>query len=180
MTTKKINWRNSEARNILLADVEDGALKENVLVEDAWEFYKHLPAFSEVPFGQFKKQLKAHRDQVCIRKERLGDEEAALKQFKKLNPRKTHNNKGEPVFDMMPGKMLLRKDIEEGKHLEMTVNDFYNSRKEYTCITKSKFKERVHQEKRRKKYFHYLKTKTSEEKKEKKDRRRDMEWTKKA
>ena len=178
MAKKNINWRNSEARKILLADVEEGQLPGKVSVEDAWEFYKHLPAFSEVPINQFKKQLNAHRDQVRTRKERLGDEEAALKQFKKLNPPKTHNNKGEVVFDMTPGKMVLRKDIEEGKHLGMTMSDFYNSRKEYTCITKRKFKERVHQETRRKKFIHYLTTKTAEEKKEKKDRRREMAWTK--
>ena len=101
-----------------------------------------------------------------------------MKQFKKLNPPKTHNNKGEVVFDMTPGKMVLRKDIEEGKHLGMTMSDFYNSRKEYTCITRSKFKERVPQEIQRKKFIHYLATKTAEEKKEKKDRRREMAWTK--
>ena len=54
----------------------------------------------------------------------------------------------------MPGKMVLRKDIEEGKHLEMTMNNFYNSRKEYTCITKSKFKEQVHQETQQKNLSH--------------------------
>ena len=65
-----------------------------------------------------------------------------------------------------------------GMRLAETMNNFYNSRKEYTCITRSKFKERVHQEIRRKKFIHYLATKTAEEKKEKKDRRREMAWTK--
>ena len=174
---KNIDWRKSEARKILLADVEEGALQEEVLVEDAWEFYKQLPAFSKVPIHQFKKQLKAHREQVRIRKERLGDEEAALKQFRELNPRKTHNNKGEPVFDMMPAKTLLRQDIAEGKQLEMSLKKFYKSRKEYTYITKNKFKEQVYQEERRQKFNNYRKAKPAEEK-EKTDQRREMAWMK--
>ena len=141
----------------------------------AWQFYKQLDGFSNVPFAQFKKQLTAHQSQVRVRKERLGDEEKAFKEFRKLNPRKTHNNKGEPVFDTMPGKMLLCQDIKEGKQLSMAMDSFYISQDEYKCLQQHKFKERVYQETRRQKYINFLQTRTpTSEKKQKKDRRRDM------
>ena len=171
-----ISWRKSKAKKILMEDLEENflSLSENQFsTEDAWDAYRTLPEFKKVPFSQFKRQLKAHRSQVSIRKERLGEEEAALIQFRSKNPRKMHNNQYAPVFDMMPGKKLLRKDIVYGLHLTMSLTEFRQSRPEYTCLTPQKFKERVYQAIRRRKYIHYLELKSVEWNKQKKERRFD-------
>jgi hypothetical protein len=105
-----------------LEDLEEGFLPLNEVqlsTEDAWDAYRSVPEFEKVSFSQFKKQLKAHRQQVYIRKERMGEEEAALIQFRAQNPRKAHNNKFEAVFDMMPGKKLLYQDIKDNLHVTM-------------------------------------------------------------
>ncbi len=144
-----IKWRTSAARTIILEDLEETFLPLTELqftTEDAWRGYRHLPELSLVPFSQFKRQLKAHREQVCVRKETLGEEEAALIQFRMMNPQQKFNNRFEPVFDMMPGKELLRQDIKDGLHLTMCLVDFRNSRPEFGCLTRKKFKERVYQE----------------------------------
>ena len=169
-----INWRNSIAKQILIEDLEEGFIslsEEQLSPEEAWDLYRPLLEFKNVPFHQFKKQLKAHREQVSIRKERLGLEEAALIQFRTRNPRKTHNNKYKPVFDMMPGKQLLRGDVKDGLHLVFSLRELHHSRPEYACLTPKKFNERVYQEIKRKKYFHHLKLKSVEWNKRKKDRR---------
>lgn len=170
--TPNINWRNSAAKQTLMDDLETGVLSlyaEECSVEAAWQKYKTLPEFKPVPFEQFKRQLKAHRKQVLCRKERLGHEEAAMAQFREKNPRKTHNNRFEPVFDMMPGKKLLRQDVKDGLHEQLGLKNFRKSRDEYKVLTPQKFKERVYQEIRRQKYLNYLALET--EKRQKKYKR---------
>ena len=71
----------------------------------------------------------------------------------------------------MPGKKLLRKDIKDELHLQLSLRELRSSRREYACLTPKKFKQRVYQEIRRKKYFHHLKLKSVEWNKQKKARR---------
>ena len=63
-----IDWLKSEARIVLLEDLGSGVLplnEDELSTEDAWEVYKDHPAFVDlVVFKQFKKQLKAHCEQV--------------------------------------------------------------------------------------------------------------------
>ena len=174
---KPIKWGNSDAKKIILEDLEEGHLplsEEQYSTQNAWERYRQLPEFSTVPFAQFKRQLEAHRNQVIVRRERLGDEEFAFKQFRKRNPRKAVNNRNEPVFDMMPGKELLRQDIKDGMHKQMSIGELHVSRKEYECLTRKKIKERVYQEVKRSKYIHYLNIKSSNWRKKKEARRSNL------
>lgn len=65
---KPIDWRNSEARKILLNDLERDVLSldgQDVTAEVAWEkTYKKMNAFANVPFKQFKARLADHRAQA--------------------------------------------------------------------------------------------------------------------
>jgi hypothetical protein len=53
-----INWKESEAEQIILLDLETGILPVNVTelsAEEAWEMcYSHMAEFAEVVFGHFK------------------------------------------------------------------------------------------------------------------------------
>ena len=175
--TPLINWRSSAAKQILMDHLEQGILplyEEHCSVAAAWNFYKALPEFKNVHFEQFQRQLKAHRKQVICRKERVGHQEAALIQFRDKNPRKTHNHRGEPVFDMMPGKKLLRQDIKDGRHLRMKLNDLRESREEFQVLTPLKLKERVSREIRRQKYIHFLELKTEKEQQKRKTQQKKV------
>jgi hypothetical protein len=62
-----IDWRHSEARQILWRDLEKGDLslqESKVSTKAAWERYRHLPAFANVPWRQFKSNLANHRRQI--------------------------------------------------------------------------------------------------------------------
>ena len=56
-----IDWRRSEAREIILADLKDGTLPvDGVSTQEAWE------AWSNVEYAQFSARLRDHRNQVSL------------------------------------------------------------------------------------------------------------------
>ena len=83
-------------------------------------------------------------------------ESEALAHDRGLFPRQTENHRGEPVFDLSAAKLLLRADVEEGKHLQMTPSQLQLYRVEYEPFDPRKFAHRIYQEVRRKKFINYL------------------------
>jgi hypothetical protein len=111
-TPINIDWIHSEAKKVILADLMDGhlSLDENVVsAETAFQVYKarRLEAFADVGFDQFKLRLKDHRDQVSKLHAASLWEEAAFPYDRVLvDPRGTHNHRGEPIFDKSPAQEL--------------------------------------------------------------------------
>jgi hypothetical protein len=136
-TPLNIDWIHSEAKKVILADFMDGhlSLDENVVsAETAFQVYKahRLEAFADVGFDQFKLRLKDHRDQVSKLHAASLWEEAAFQHDRVLvQPRGTHNHRGEPIFDKSPAQELLRQDVKELQHSEMSPMDLWHSRPEY-------------------------------------------------
>ena len=88
---------------------------------EAWEVcYNNMAEFNEVVFSQFEARLKDHRKQIGAQMARSECESQALMQDRRLFPRQTQNCCGELVFDLSAAKLLLRADVEAGKHLTMT------------------------------------------------------------
>ena len=163
-----IDWRNSWAREILLEDLHDGVLpldEEELSAEDAWNMmYVHMPEFVTIVFDQFKARLKGHRQQVKRAKGAQTSEVDALMHDRSIHPRHPYNKKGEPVFDLSEAKPLLRKDVAEEKHLNMSLDDLWKTRPEYCDFwDKDFFKRRVRQEVRRVKYMYYLEWKRAKQ-----------------
>ena len=116
--TPWINWRFSEAKEVLLADLENRVLPLDDKVcpaFKAWELYKRHEAFSYVPFDQFKVRLKDHREQVQKEIDRGNEDAVALERDRRLHPRRYVNHRGELVFDLSPAKYLLREDVQNKK-----------------------------------------------------------------
>jgi hypothetical protein len=171
------SWRNSKARLILISDLETHVLPlhdKETPAEVAWnQVYKLLPAFADVPFAKFEAHLKAHRQQVSKRHENSLAEEMALAHDRQLHPRKTHNHRGEPVFDLSPAKYFLREDVKNKLHTTMSSLKLQESRPEYVDFKRRKFKDRVYQEVRRQKFYHYLELQRAKKFEEKKRRKTD-------
>lgn len=144
-------------------DLQEGilSLDENALsAEEAWDTcYKRIGEFASVAFSQFKARLKDHRSQVIALVNQSDLEARALTHDRQLYPRQTHNDRGEPVFDLSVAKLLLRKDVIANRHVTMKPYEFQNTRPEYMHFKPSIFKHRIYQEVRRKKYLYYLETK---------------------
>lgn len=154
-----IAWRNSEAKEILLEDLARGFLpfgEADCPADMAWAYYKQKAAFSSVQFDQFKERLKDHRAQQNQLKKDAMSDAAALEHDEKLYPRKMKNQRGEPVFDLSPAKLLLREDVAAKKHTTMTTEFFRRSRSEYMVFKLDIFRARIKQEERRQKYLFHL------------------------
>lgn len=158
-----IHWPSSEAREIILSDLETQHLPLydfHLDAVSAWDVYKHLEAFERVPFTQFDRQLTAHRKQVLARLVVMRSEEEAMRQFRAMNPRKTHDCRGNPVIDMMPVKKILRNDVKEDRHIGLTPSEMRLKRREYRALTLNLFSERLKQEISRKKHLNHLNEKS--------------------
>ena len=122
-----IDWAKSLAKQIILDDLDCGVLpvdESELSAEEAWELvYSQMAEFirpETVVFSQFKERLRDHRKKHGEGVTRAALESEALDHDRRLFPRQTENNRGEPVFDLSAAKLLLRADIAEGKHHRMT------------------------------------------------------------
>jgi hypothetical protein len=157
MTT---SWRNSKARLIIIQDLEEKLLpldENEMSAKEAWDtIYQYIAEFANVPFHQFKAHLNDHRKQVRARLEISFTEEMALAHDRLLHPRKTHNHRGEQVFDYSPAKQCLRDDVKNKVHTTMSALELQATRPEYQSFKPNKFRDRISQEVRRQKFLNYL------------------------
>jgi hypothetical protein len=155
-----IKWRNSKARIVMMQDLIDDILpveSARISAEDAWEIYKEMDEFATVVFGQFKARLQTHRGQVTAHKIRAAQELEFLVHDRSLvGPRQNVNHRGELVFDLHPAKLLLRADINAGKHLSMTPWELQRTNEAYQMFRIDIFKYRFYQEVRRSKFVNHL------------------------
>jgi hypothetical protein len=152
------NWRNSAAGKVLIEDLEPGGLlfeKDDVSAEEAFGFYRTLPEFASVVFSQFKERLEAHRGQANAEAQVSQAEVRTLAHDRVLFPRQGHNARGEPVFDMSAAKPLLREDVANKLQMTMTPSELQATRQEYSAFKPYIFKQRIFQEVRLQKFYHF-------------------------
>jgi hypothetical protein len=131
--------------------------------EEAWDIcYQHMAEFVDVVFSQFKDRFRDHRKVMGANATRADFESAALARDRLLFPWQTENHRGEPVFDLHPAKHLLRDDVKEGRHREMTPTQLQNYREEYKEFKAEKCKHQIYQEIRRQKFINYLNERRSQ------------------
>jgi len=131
-----------------------------------------------IVFSQFKARLADHRKKARNDAGRASRESEALTHDRFLYPRQIVNHRGQPVFDLSPAKLLLRQDVADRKHLQMTPSELQQSRLEfYGVFGKREFKHRIYQAIRREKFINWLEHKreqkylSREEKKNKQQNR---------
>ena len=156
-----IDWRKSEARQIIIDDLRSGRLPldaAELTADEAWDLqYVHMPEFATVVFSQFKKRLKDHRKQIARQVGSSLHQYQAFQRDRQIHPRQTHNRRGELVFDLSPAKELLVNDVKAEKHIEMTPEDLFWSRQEYYEHFKlDYFRRRLRQQVRASKFNYYL------------------------
>jgi hypothetical protein len=155
-----VDWKNHAAREILMEDLEPGGwlydLDEEARV--VFDTYKaKLEGFQDVPFGQFEARYKEATKKADKRRARSAEEEAWLDRDRLLHPRKSHNHRGEPVFDMdIPAKKQLRDDVKNKLHKRMTPKELWEYRDVYAKYKLDKFRPRIYQEIRRGKMLNWL------------------------
>lgn len=165
--SKEIAWAKSEARRILVEDLDSGVLPMFAIdmgPMEAWtHVYSQCAEFQGMPYDKFRERLnrlrKAHRHQRS-----MADSDAkALKHDRKLFPKKTTNSCGEPVFYLSAARKLLAADIGNGLHRTLTIGQLHKKRREYHPYPRNIFKGRIYQEIRRQKFIAYLTSKRGKE-----------------
>ena len=168
-----IDWKKSEAKEIILDDLKRGVLpleEEECSAEEAWNLmYVHMPEFVTVVFEQFKDRLRDHRAQVKKQQGAANEEYLAFVHDRQLHPRRLHNRHGEPVFDLSAARPLLEEDVKNGKQNTMLPSELRQTRPEYMAFKPEVFRQRIYQEERRQKFIYYLACKRAE-----KQRRRGL------
>ena len=164
---KYIKWKGSAAAAIIKNDLQQGMLDlEEPPANVVWQqTYSKLAEFKDVPFEQFEKRLRDHRQQYARRFNRSQTEEILFQQDRLLNPRQYRNNRGELVIDMHDIKDMLREDMHNGVHIGKTPSELQATRPElYGLVKPEKFKERLYQEIRRLKFAAHLEAKRQKKK----------------
>ena len=171
-----IDWRNSEAKDILVSDLEAGILSlhaQDVSAEEAWiTVYGRIGEFKDVPFRQFKARLQDHRGAVQMRFNQSTRDQLAFEHDRLLYPRQTHNHRGEPVFDKSAAQKLLRQDVKNNLHQNVTAKQLQAARPEYAPFDLDIFQHRIYQEERLQKFVYYMETKRAKKELTKKNKKK--------
>lgn len=160
--TGGIDWRSSDAKAMLIKDLEDGNLPEEWSAEEAWEYYSELGPFEFVPFNQFKDQLGKHRIAVKRDDSHVALASAAFDHDRKLLPQATHNRNGRPLFYLSDAKAKLSEDILANRHVGLDPEAFRRTRPEYMKWTLDEFRPRVYQQVRLQRWYNYMEDKRNE------------------
>jgi hypothetical protein len=142
---KWVKWITCPARQVILDDLQQGALR--VLAEAAFKFCKKMPEFKEVCFEQFKACLKDHQKQATKQWLLNAEEEKAFEHSMKLylNSR-TQNKQGKLIFDVSLVKLLLCEDVKDKKHEGVLLSQFQGSQPEYKLFDHKTFQDWIYQE----------------------------------
>ena len=163
-----VKWKEHPAREIFNIDIEQGGWlygKDDEDARDVYEIYKEREpeAFKDVPFDQFKENFDTTMKKAAKRRARSAEELEFMRHDRILHPRQTHNQRGEPVFDMdEEAKQQLREDIENKVHKGMKPSELHALRPVYQRYELHIFRPRIYQEIRRKKFINYLNKKRTE------------------
>jgi hypothetical protein len=112
---KKIDWRASEAKEIIKNDLRKGLLAlhaEDCPPKDAWEIYRHRTEFAKVPYTQFRDNLRGHRTQEQEAREGKSSQE------KKRKPKSSKPKaKKEKKIDWKTSKAreIIKEDLQKGE-----------------------------------------------------------------
>jgi len=174
-----INWRYSDARKVIMQDLEDGIIDpENLSPEEAWKVYQHEDAFKKVPWEQFEEKFKDNCNQFLQKRQRNELEEMLYEHDKALHPRTNpRDSQGRLIFHRHAAKDLLRTDIQNGIYPQLTPSQMWHSRPEYQEFELKVFTQRIYQEIRRNKHINWANDKREEKAAEVEELRRNRDCT---
>ena len=134
-----IPWAKSDARKVLLGDIENDVFPNDMPVLHAWErIYSKMKEFENVPYLQFVERVDAHRKQVQKRKDKSVDDLARLMNTRlTLAPPET--------FLGSDTHRLLREDVKQEMESGACAptKEFQARRPEYQALSTTFFGQRL-------------------------------------
>jgi hypothetical protein len=140
---KWVKWITCPARQVILDNLQQGALLDSVSAEAAFKFYKKMPEFKEMCFEQFKAHLKDHQKQATKQWLLNAEEEKAFEHNMKLYLNShTQNKQGKPIS----GEATALQRFQGQKHEGVLPSQFQGSWPEYKLFNNKTFQHWIYQE----------------------------------
>ena len=138
-------WRNSKAKEILLADI----IANRCDGKDPAEVYDmHKEEYHLYSFERFKANLKNLQDSVAKHQAAADRDEANLAFDRAIRPRPTVTPFGYPIWHGSEAEKQLKADIDNNKHKQATPMAMRAENDEYKKFPNEVFRDHIHQESR--------------------------------
>jgi hypothetical protein len=151
-----IPWAKSDAKQYLRNAIIQGLVTKSTPLEEVLQMNS---AFSNYPKANFKRNLKALLESIDKDQERANSDAAAVEHDLAQHPRAEHTTRNLPFWDGSRAQELLKIDIANGVHLQMTKKEFWMSKEEYQLFPLPNFRNAIYQEVRSKKAKSYWSSK---------------------
>ena len=169
-----VAWANHPARELL----KNAFLNDEIPLDyhkqprTIFDKYKDCSAFQGMTYdGTFQRRLRALRDQIKHKVDRVAIDQQAYDVFRKNNPKRQYNDAGQIRWEGSEAEYYLKEDMKANKHVGMQPQAFRETRPEYMMFSKKVFQKHIHQEKRLWKLENYLQAKAEGKKKRAKKRK---------
>ncbi len=124
------------------------------------EIWLMHPEYSEQGgWDKFPSRVRILRKQIKRDQSRAANDLAAFEDFKKKHKAATHTHAGYPQWAFSDAEELLKKDIDEGKHVGLQKKELWESRNEYKAFPLKVFRDHVYQTIKTRKYYNFLEVK---------------------
>ena len=159
---EKSKWGKSAARKLLLQDLRRGRIPlEPTEAEDLEAIFIMRPEYCEFDFEKFNGRLSDLRELVLKEQSHADSDQVAFQRFVHNHPTiSLFSRLGTIQWQGSPAQKLLRQDLKEDRHKNMSTRDLYGSRPEfYNEFPIKMFRDCLRQEIKTAKYLHTLKVK---------------------
>lgn len=167
----KIKWEKSMAKKLLYNDIVEGRVPLDPKDDDNGQLnlkgiYSMRPEYSEYDYDKFSGRLSSVRKTIRDFQKKASQDRKRFDRFKDRNPVSELSHKGYIQWQGSEAQELLRQDIREKKHENMSKMDLWGSQPEYfTEFPLDAFRDKLYQEIRTAKYLHTLEHKGKKKKK---------------
>lgn len=148
-----VAWNKSEAKRLLEQDLASGIIPVNGGEMGSREVYASRSEYAAFPIDVFTRRLASLRSIARGQNARRASDTAALMHDLQLHPQATHNSNGIPRWEGSDAERLLKDDITNGLHTQMTPLALYTTRAEYQLFTLDQFRGHIYQENKRRKFI---------------------------
>jgi hypothetical protein len=145
-------WRDNAARHLLEQEIMNGIIPLTNAEMPARIVHGLRPEYSQLPFDSFPRRLQALRASCKAKLDRGMTDAAAFEHDRRFAQRPTFAALGLPRWEGSDAQRLLKTDITEGMHLQMTPMVLHATRDEYKVFALAVFRGHIHQEIKRRKF----------------------------
>jgi hypothetical protein len=160
-TEPRTKWKKSKAKEMLYTDIVEG----RVPLEDdsnmpAAVIYSMHSEYADYDPDKFAARLESLRQSVKGSTTRANEDLIAFETYKSLHKVSLFSHLGYIEYQGSEAQRLLRKDIQEGRHISLGKKELYELRPEYfTEFPLNVFRDKLYQEIRTAKYVHTTRVK---------------------